>query len=170
MSKLIGYCAFFLMLVDPLVVFSQGCNDAIIATTSHLQDNADGTVSDAKTGLIWKKCSEGQRWNADMNACDGSVNHYTWQAALQQSEQVNQGNAGENLAKVDWRLPNIKELASIVELKCWQPSINISVFPATRSAWVWSSSSLAIVTARGSSISAAATAAGAIRAIAVLFV
>lgn len=142
MSKIIGYSAFFLMLVNPLVVLSQECSNDIPSSTSHLQDNADGTVSDSKTGLVWKKCSEGQNWNSGTNGCDGSVNNnYNWQSALQQAKNVNNASGGENFGKVDWRVPNIKELFSIVELKCKEPSINILVFPsATMMAWGWSSS------------------------------
>jgi hypothetical protein len=142
MSKIIGYVAFFLMLMNPLISLSQSCNNAIPAITSQLQDNGNGMVNDTKTGLVWKKCNEGQSWDAGANRCEGSVNNYTWQAALQQAQVVNQGG-GENFGKTDWRLPNIKELHSIVERKCWNPAINTSIFPSTPSKLVWSSSSYA---------------------------
>ena len=45
-------------------------NTAAPATTAHLVDNGDGTVSDPKTGLVWKKCPEGQTWNSGAKKCD----------------------------------------------------------------------------------------------------
>ena len=103
------------------------CDNAITATTTHLIDNNDGTVSDSKTGLIWKKCSVGQSYNSGTNSCDGAATAHTWQAALKQSDSV-------------WRVPNIKELRSIVELSCYNPAINEAVFPETSSSYYWSSS------------------------------
>ena len=117
-------------------------NIAAPATTAHLVDNGDGTVSDPKTGLIWKKCPEGQAWNTGTKKCDGTVAHYTWKQALLRAAQVNAGAVGQNLSHADWRLPNIKELNSIVERRCWNPAINEAVFPAT-SDWFWSSSPIA---------------------------
>jgi len=103
------------------------CNNAITATTAHLIDNHDGTVSDPKTGLIWKKCSVGQSYNSVTNGCDGTARTFSWQGALHQSDSV-------------WRVPNIKELRSIVELSCFNPAINEAVFPDIYSGGYWSSS------------------------------
>ena len=60
-------------------------------------DNGDGTVSDASTGLMW---SQGD-----------SVTGMTWQAAL---AWVQTKNAANYLGHNDWRLPNAKELHSLV--------------------------------------------------------
>jgi hypothetical protein len=140
MLKVIGYITFFFIFINPLVIFSQECNKAIPSTTSHLQDNGDGTISDPKMGLVWKKCNEGQNWNSGDNSCEGKANSYDWLAALQQAKNINNDSEEENRGKMDWRVPNIKELISIVELKCWNPSVNISVFPRTPVSWYWSSS------------------------------
>jgi hypothetical protein len=122
-------------------------NTAITASTAHLTDNIDGTISDPKTGLIWKKCSEGQVWfSRILAASNGCIDEdltdpgtYTWQAALQRAQDVNTGS-GQNFSQTDWRLPNIKELLSILELRCNNTAINNTVFPFTPAATYWSSS------------------------------
>jgi hypothetical protein len=107
---------------------------AVPATTpdSRFSDNGDGTVTDIKTGLVWKRCSEGQVW--DGTTCAGTESNYTWQTALQA------GVASAFAGKSDWRLPNIKELGSIVERQCFDPAINAIVFPNTPSSSFWSGS------------------------------
>ena len=50
-------------------------------------------------------------------------------------------NAGGGFANyADWRLPNIKELISIVERKCIRPALNTAVFPAVHFDKFWTSS------------------------------
>lgn len=141
MLKKIVFTWFFLFFIHPFtILLAQECNDAIPATTA-LQDNNNGMVSDLKTGLIWKKCSEGQTWVSANNSCTGVVANYSWQFALQQAVMVNNSSTNtQNLEKIDWRVPNIKELTSIVERKCSDPSINLSVFPSTSTDGYWSSS------------------------------
>jgi hypothetical protein len=89
-------------------------------------------VTDTATGLTWKRCSEGQSW--DGATCAGSAMYHTWQQALQVADTASY--AGQS----DWRLPNAKELASIVEQACYSPAIDEAVFPATPSSYYWSSS------------------------------
>jgi hypothetical protein len=119
---------------------AQTCRtDTILASTptDRFTDNGDGTVTDEITGLMWKVCSEGQSYDGVGGSCDGSAASYTWQEALQQAGAVNTGGyAGHN----DWRLPNQKELSSIVERQCVDPAINLEVFSATPSVWFWSAS------------------------------
>jgi hypothetical protein len=62
------------------------------------RDNGDGTVTDRATGLMWSKADS----KAGMN----------WQAAL---AWVQKKNAGKYLGHNDWRLPNAKELQSLVD-------------------------------------------------------
>lgn len=113
---------------------SQTCVGSTIVSTpdSDFTDNNNGTVTHNVTGLTWMRCSQGQSWNG--TNCIGVASKMDWRSALQMAESVNFAD------KNDWRLPNIKELASIVELSCAYPSINLNLFPSTPSDWFWSSS------------------------------
>jgi len=68
-------------------------------------DNTDGTVTDNLTGLIWLK---------DAN-CDESKN---WANALTWCNSLASGACGltDNSVAGDWRLPNVKELHSLIDL------------------------------------------------------
>jgi len=125
MALLLGWA-----FVAPLA--AQTCNSKMPESTpaSRFTVHGDGTVSDQQTGLMWKQCAEGQSGAG----CTGTAATYTWQAALDLAAAS--GFAGYT----DWRLPNIKELSSIVERKCYDPAINLGIFPNTPSGWFWSSS------------------------------
>lgn len=112
-------------------------------------DNGDGTVTHTRTGLIWMRCALGMSW--DGSTCIGTALTYNWYGALQVTQDVNSGVSNADgdgaigfASQTDWRLPNIRELESIVEERCWAPSINAAIFPNTpfnplQTGW-WSSS------------------------------
>ncbi|UJB65120.1 IPTL-CTERM sorting domain-containing protein [Acidovorax sp. YS12] len=85
--------------------------------------HGDGTVTDTRTGLTWKQCLEGFENNGA--GCTGapSQKNFTWNEALALAASHN--FAGHN----DWRLPNIKELLSLVEECRGSPAINDVAFP-----------------------------------------
>jgi len=89
-----------------------------------------GTVLDKQTGLTWKRCVEGQS-GAD---CGANPLRLNWGAALSQAA------ASTFAGYKDWRLPNGKELQSLVEVACENPALNATVFPNDPSYWVWASS------------------------------
>jgi Protein of unknown function (DUF1566) len=125
----------------PTLGTAQTCNTTqLVAATPSRQfaDNNDGTITDKKTKLTWKKCSEAQLWNSNTGECDGIANAYTWQEALAQVPLANSDRFAE---KTDWRLPSFQELASLVETQCSEPSINLSIFPGTSPEVFWSASS-----------------------------
>jgi hypothetical protein len=101
---------------------AQYCSSGIPLTTptADFTVHGDGTVTHKRTGLMWKQCVEGA---SGVDCASGTVSTFTWQAALQHAEQ--HSFAGY----ADWRLPNVKELSSIVERSCYDPAINLSVFP-----------------------------------------
>ena len=66
--------------------------------TNDFQANADGTITDRATGLMWSQADSGEGLN--------------WQAAL---AWVQTKNAEKFLGHDDWRLPSVKELQSLVD-------------------------------------------------------
>ena len=60
--------------------------------------NGDGTVTDRATGLMWSQADSGQGMN--------------WQEAL---AWVQTKNSANYLGHNDWRMPNVKELQSIID-------------------------------------------------------
>ena len=98
------------------------CRNDIIATTpnSRFKIMSNGSeVKDIKTNLIWQRCSIGQTW--DGNQCVGEATAMNWKDAMNEAIK-----AGRN-----YRVPNIKELQSITEVACFDPALNISIFPNT---------------------------------------
>lgn len=118
-----------------LAVQTCPANNVLSTPTIDFTDNGDGTVTHSKTGLTWQRCLVGQTWSG--STCTGSASAMNWSAALQ-------AGAGSSLAgQSDWRLPNIKELRSIVESGCYSPAINSTLFPNDPGGWTWSSTSYA---------------------------
>lgn len=127
-------------------------------------DNGDGTVTNTKTKLTWKRCLEGQIWTG--STCQGAYKKYTWDEA----SKLKIDFAG----KTDWRLPSIDELNTIVYCTDgrrpikrdeqgrwltvngeWQnggclfggfhqtPTLNLAAFPTTDVHWAWAGSPVA---------------------------
>ena len=86
-------------------------------------------VTDTKTGLIWRRCAEGMVFNS--GTCAGTATLFVHEQALQRARSQSDGG---------WRLPNVKELASLVDRSVRDPSIDLTAFPATQSNNFWSSS------------------------------
>lgn len=96
----------------------------------------DGTVTDPNTGLTWKRCMEGQTWS--YGTCTGTFATYTFDQANALTGKVT--FAGQS----DWRMPNIRELTTIVDYTKVNPAIDLNVFPNTAASGVWSGSPLAV--------------------------
>ncbi len=107
--------------------------------TSRFRDHGNGAVTDTQTGLMWAKCAEGYSGSACSWDSTRTDSKHKWKEALDLA------NSSTLAGYKDWRLPNIKELRSIVERQCSNPAINLLVFPNTSSSaskdpGFWSSS------------------------------
>ena len=114
--------------------FAQQCKVSSITPSNDAQqfviDSAKGTAIDARTGLEWSLCSTGQTWRN--GNCMGTPTHFTtYSDAL---DSVDGNSLGD-----EFRLPNIKELGSITERSCTNPTIDLTIFNGTLNAIYYSS-------------------------------
>ncbi|WP_020648032.1 DUF1566 domain-containing protein [Solimonas variicoloris] len=103
---------------------AQVCNPGLspVRPDNQYRISGDGKeVTDLATGLIWRRCLAGMSWDADQNTCTGTASTMTYGGALAYAAAEGGG----------WRLPNIKELLTLVELACERPAINLTAFPGT---------------------------------------
>jgi hypothetical protein len=85
-------------------------------------DNGDGTISDRATGLMWMKVDSGKGLE--------------WRDALSYAENL------EFAGHDDWKLPNVKELQSIVDYSGVYPAINQAFFDISdKDSYFWTSTS-----------------------------
>lgn len=97
----------------------------------------DGTLAAPATGLMWKRCLEGQTLNGDV--CEGAPSTYMWADALGAAQAAS--FAGHS----DWRLPNPKELLTIFEDRCAAPALNADLFPISGSVSAWTATPTALL-------------------------
>lgn len=99
-------------------------------TPPRFKDNGDGTITDNATGLMWVKDPSqlGGVWGTP-----GSPSQMTWNNAIDNCLALDY--AGHS----DWRLPNIKEIMSIVDYSKFYPSIDETFFPNNPAGYYWSS-------------------------------
>lgn len=81
-------------------------------------ESDNSQVVDKARKLVWSRCLVGQTYNQATASCDGVATEFdSWDKAL-------------NAPKPEgWRVPNIKELATLVEETQALPAINTSIFP-----------------------------------------
>ena len=97
----------------------------------------NGELTDSRLNnknLTWRRCFYGQQWDNSTSSCIGTPKKLNWQGALLAAAQSN-----------IWRLPNTKELLSIVDLQCFAPPLHPVLFPdapASLNSGVWTSTPL----------------------------
>jgi len=113
--------------------FGAGTDGAVQAGAAlSYTDNGDGTITDNNTGLMWEKKDDNNAGGIhDMN------NAYTWSTGspwnldgtlksvfLDTLNDVAGGGANCFAGQCDWRIPNYKELTSILDLEVLSPAID----------------------------------------------
>jgi hypothetical protein len=133
-------------------VRGQACTNPAIAPSTPTTDfklDDNGTAHHQPTDLVWMRCAVGQTWTG--TSCSGTARNITqWQQALQVAVDVNSGaddadndGAPGFAGAQDWRLPSIRELASIHEACRTTPAHNTVVFPnAPGASNHWSSTTI----------------------------
>ena len=95
------------------------------STVAYGSDVANNVVNDAWTGLQWRRCEEGKVWTGA--SCTGTPVTLAHEQALTWARD-----------KAGWRLPNIRELASLVDLASASPvAVDPVAFPAATVGYVW---------------------------------
>lgn len=90
-------------------------------------------VTDNVTGLIWQRTLPATYAGCTGGAPTGA--NCTWQQSVDYCNGLNYGG------QVDWRLPTMKELATLVDYGEFSPAIDETIFPATPADGLfWSSS------------------------------
>lgn len=130
------YILFPLLLGNSIAMAEQTCDTQAYPMSIHAEqyiDNGDGTVTDQQSKLTWMRCSLGQTWSG--TTCVGTPTTHTLPVAMAEACKLNEqgGYAGHS----DWRVPQIPELAMIVERQCANPRTNAALFPETPANYFW---------------------------------
>lgn len=109
--------------------------DGAISQPRNLTRNANGTVVDNVTGLVWSACPQGTTYvHSDPGgSCTGSATGMTWFAAQSVCSTRNTEALG---GRTDWRLPTADELYTIIDLD-YYPAIHPTLFPGTLSSTIY---------------------------------
>jgi hypothetical protein len=103
-------------------------------------DNGDGTVTDNVTGLMWQQEDD-----------DTTYNWYEATGKYDATDNLFSTHVCDSLSLAghsDWRLPDEKELLSIVNYDSSNPAIDTIYFPNTNSSGYWTSTTCANSTSR----------------------
>ncbi len=139
MNKYFSTILFMALLLPALATGAAICRSEQASTSpdANFTVHDNGTVTDISTNLMWKICSEGLQGK---QCQEGKAQLLSWPDAIASATKSNQ----EKFAGyADWRVPNLKELQSLVETRCFNPAINENIFPNTDGSWFWSSTSVA---------------------------
>ena len=84
--------------------------------------HGDGTVTDTATSLMWRQCAGDGVYDAAIKTCSGGLSSVRWHGAIDITNSYSDGTYS------DWRLPNIKELESIIAYNRSAPTVNTNIF------------------------------------------
>ena len=117
------------------------------ATLSYV-DNGDGTITDLNTGLMWEKKNSLDS-TANFSNLHDADNTYRWSGDGSQETiwdwlgDINAEGGTGFAGHSDWRIPNVKELQSIIDYEVFNPSIAPIFGDTGVDSPYWSSSTVA---------------------------
>lgn len=105
--------------------FGSGSDGDLVAGAAlSYTDNGDGTITDANTGLMWEK-------KDDSGGIHDKDNTYTWSTGTDDMDGTiattflaTLNGGGGFAGYTDWRVPNVRELQSIVDYEVFLPSVD----------------------------------------------
>lgn len=108
---------------------SQQCEGPPKRNASDFVALGDGSqVYDKSTHLIWMRCVEDQTWNGSTCiANDPDAVNPGPRLSYQQAKAL---AISKSTKEEHWRIPSRKELLSLREPNCYNPSLNLKVFPS----------------------------------------
>lgn len=132
MIKVTAFCAAVLAICSSAGASAE-CNALLSSEigASRYQALPGSVVEDQTTGLQWQRCPLGFAWSSGPATCaaTGALAAFSWHDALDIAMATGDG----------WRLPNSKELESLIKRDCYDPAIEVSVFSDMTLGFVWSS-------------------------------
>jgi hypothetical protein len=118
------------------VAAAQSCDaGAAFPQLNQFREDDEGTVTDGRSRLTWMRCALGQVWSE--HTCLHTPTRHSWEDAKARAAAI---NASGEFFYDDWRLPTVRELATITKLNCRNPRVDVSVFPQTQADFYWSAS------------------------------
>ena len=141
-----------------VILVSTGATDASYFNSwdnDRYEPNSNGTVVDLRTDLVWTRCAyvdngsgANMLWDDESNTCRTGTDYddqgkFFWyeafaEVAAARGVKDEDGNVVGYLGHTDWRLPNIKELYSLLDHAA-EGRVNSRAFPNMRGSGFWSS-------------------------------
>lgn len=102
----------------------------VVWPATRFASHADGTVTDNLTGLVWLKDA-------------GCLAPAHFAAALTEANQLASGTCGltDGSKAGDWRMPNINELESVIDVTTSGPALTAGIFTNVSNGIYWTSTS-----------------------------
>lgn len=115
---LAGLCLAAVLLGAAVPAPASSCPPALIGGQPRFEIRG-ALVLDRASGLLWQRCSVGQRHEASSGRCVGQPQLLRHADARIQARALGEG----------WRLPSVNELRSLVDPRCGVPAIDPQAFP-----------------------------------------
>jgi hypothetical protein len=117
----------------PAAFATQQCEGPLKRNPADFVPLADGAqLLDKQTGLIWMRCIEDQQWTGTVCAAlDPQAVNPGPRLTFKQAQGLARAKATR---EEPWRLPTQKELLTLREANCYNPSMSLALFP-TQPEW-----------------------------------